>query len=71
MGSGEFASASQNYAAYQRNIWYYDVGGSPHIASLLASSTSPGCFTVEVFNKSGLATWNTYFFFGGPGGTNC
>ena len=71
MGSGAFASAGQTYAAYQRNIWYYDVGGSPHVAQLLAYTTSPGCFTVDLVNKSGLANWNTYFFFGGPGGTNC
>jgi len=69
MGSGALAAQGQNYAAYHRNVWYYDP--SLYQPDLRGFMPSPGCFTIAINNKSGIAFWNTFFFFGGPGGNNC
>jgi hypothetical protein len=69
MGSGRFADAGWQQAAYQRDIAYYATGGGGTQAGLTPSQPSPTCFTIDVL--SAAAPWNTYFFFGGPGGTDC
>ncbi|WP_371498088.1 neprosin family protein [Kitasatospora sp. NBC_00374] len=69
MGSGAFASSGWQFAAYQRDVYYFPVGGGALSASLTGSQPSPKCFTVAVGHAA--APWNEYFFFGGPGGTNC
>jgi Neprosin len=68
MGSGALASEGPTKAAYHKNVWYYD--GNPYEAQLSANAVS-SCFTIAIVNESGGALWNTYFFFGGPGGTSC
>jgi neprosin-like protein len=69
MGSGAFANAGWQHAAYQRDIYYYQSSGGARYASLTASQSSANCFTIIV--NSAAAPWNEFFFFGGPGGTGC
>ncbi|GAA1109901.1 neprosin family prolyl endopeptidase [Kitasatospora arboriphila] len=69
MGSGAFASSGWQFAAYQRDVYYFGVSGGAQSASLTASQPSPKCFTTAVGHAA--PPWNEYFFFGGPGGTNC
>jgi hypothetical protein len=68
MGSGAFANAGYQHAAYQRNIFYFPTGGGAVDANLTASAAS-SCFTCAVskFNPP----WSETIFFGGPGGTTC
>jgi hypothetical protein len=69
MGSGNFANAWWQFAAYQRDIYYFPPAGGAQNASLTGVQTSANCFTIIV--GSAAAPWNEYFFFGGPGGTAC
>lgn len=69
MGSGAFANAGWQHAAYQRDIFYFLTGGGAQYASLTGVQSSANCFTASVASTS--APWNEYIFFGGPGGTNC
>ncbi len=71
MGSGRFASQGYPYAAFQRLIYYYATNGGTraYYAALTKQQPSPHCYTINAF--TGNATWHTYFFFGGPGGTGC
>lgn len=65
MGSGSYASAGWQQAAYQRKIFYSDLSKVSRWASLSASST-PGCYTTTLLSSSS-ADWGQYFYFGGPG----
>ena len=69
MGSGAFANAGWQQAAYQRDIRYYPPGGGTRNASLTGAAASPRCYTVTV--NLFAPTWNETIFFGGPGGTSC
>lgn len=69
MGSGQFASAGWQHAAYQRDIYYFPAAGGSAWATLKDAQPSPGCYTVNLANAPD--PWNVYFFFGGPGGTDC
>jgi len=69
MGSGQFASAGWQHAAYQRNIYYYPSAGGSAWANLTEVQGSPACYTINL--ASAPDPWNIYFFFGGPGGTDC
>ncbi|MEV6674711.1 neprosin family prolyl endopeptidase [Streptomyces sp. NPDC051162] len=69
MGSGAFAEAGWQFAAYHRDVYYYPASGGAVQASLTASQPSPNCFT-SVVNQA-ADPWNEYFFYGGPGGTGC
>jgi Neprosin/Pentapeptide repeats (8 copies) len=70
MGSGAFANAGWQQAAYQRDIRYYPTaGGGSRNASLTAAAASPGCYTAAVTLYG--APWNETLYFGGPGGTSC
>jgi hypothetical protein len=71
MGSGFFAGNGFAVAAYQHNVAYAPPpSGGLRLARLEPHEPSPGCYTVGVQNFSSSA-WNTYFFFGGPGGASC
>jgi hypothetical protein len=70
MGSGAFAADGFSKAAYQRNVFVTPVGGAAQAANLTPSPSAGQCYTVFLRNSSGT-TWDTYLFFGGPGGTNC
>jgi hypothetical protein len=69
MGSGAFASAGYQQAAYQRDIQYFPPTGGIQPARLTVQQPSPNCYTInlELTSTSPLE----YFFYGGPGGTNC
>ena len=69
MGSGAMANTGFRHAAYHRDINYFGTDGSLQRAVLSASQPSPSCYTIDVQNTSD--PWNVYFFFGGPGGSNC
>jgi hypothetical protein len=69
MGSGAFANAGWQQAAYQRDIHYYVDSGTSQHASLTPIAASPGCYTVQLAQFG--APWNQTIFFGGPGGTSC
>jgi hypothetical protein len=69
MGSGAFAAAGWQQAAYQRNIFYFPTGGGSQWAALTAEQPSPACYTLTL--ASAAAPWGIYFFYGGPGGADC
>ncbi|MBC2932486.1 neprosin family prolyl endopeptidase [Nocardioides sp. zg-1228] len=69
MGSGEFASAGWQQAAYHRNIYYYPPGGGAQWTALSAQQPSPACYTLSL--SAAAAPWGVYFFYGGTGGGNC
>lgn len=69
MGSGAFANAGWQHAAFQRDIFYFPTGGGAQYGALTAVEPSPGCYTQAIGNAP--APWNTYFFYGGTGGGNC
>ena len=68
MGSGDWGTRGYGFAAYQRELWHFDA----HANAIPAQLT--------VFNECSVRTsmlgpytdpnpsWQTYFFFGGPGG---
>ena len=69
MGSGAMASAGWQQAAYQRDIYYFPTAGGSQWAALTPEEPSPGCYTLSL--ASSAAPWGVYFFYGGPGGTDC
>jgi hypothetical protein len=69
MGSGAFAAAGWQKAAYQRTVGYWQpLGGTMINASLTASQAWPKCYTAEVDLYA--SPWFETLWFGGPGG-NC
>jgi Neprosin/Neprosin activation peptide len=68
MGSGQFAATGYQQAAYQRNIFYYTSDGRNPDAELSPSQESSNCFTISTGESP---QWNSFFYFGGPGGNNC
>ena len=71
MGSGAFPDSGFGLAAYQSDIRYSRLSGGLLIANLDPFQSSPACYTVAIATNSGVADWNTYLFFGGPGGQSC
>lgn len=69
MGSGGFASAGWQQAAYQRQIYLFPTAGGAQWAGLTEVNPSASCYTLV----KGMAAqpWGAYFFYGGPGGGNC
>lgn len=68
MGSGAFANAGWQKAAYHRQIYYFPTAGGSSWANLTASQSWPNCYTAQL-NTYG-SPWNTSLWYGGPGG-NC
>jgi hypothetical protein len=68
MGSGQPAAAGYQHAAYQRNIFYFGTDGKPNPANVQGTQPSPACYSIQVGHNS---NWNTFFFYGGHGGTGC
>jgi hypothetical protein len=69
MGSGAFANAGWQKAAYQRTIGYWTPqGGAMVNASLTPSQSWPNCYTAQVDLYG--SPWFETLWFGGPGG-NC
>ena len=72
MGSGQHAAAGYGKAAYQREAFFNPVAGGAAYATLSeAGSVTGTCYSVIITNNSGAADWNTYLYFGGPGGQGC
>jgi hypothetical protein len=71
MGSGHFASEGFGKAAYQRSIFYIDTSGASVWTSLTTYESNPSCYTIVYTPASQGGSWGSYFYFGGPGGTNC
>jgi hypothetical protein len=69
MGSGAFASAGLEHAAYFRNIFYYDPGRASVPAQLNPVQASASCYTLNL--AADPDPWNENFYFGGPGGNAC
>jgi hypothetical protein len=65
MGSGAFASAGWQKAAYQRQNWYINTGGTSEWTSLTGDEPDPTCYTEQIGTNGG-SDWVVYFFFGGP-----
>jgi hypothetical protein len=68
MGSGAFAAAGWQQAAYQRDIYYFPTTGGAQFVNLIPAQPSPHSYTINTF--SAAAPWNSYFYFGGSGGTS-
>ena len=74
LGSGEFATAGWQHAAYFRNLtfywqpatyWWWDSGS--------VSVTDAGCYDADGPFYSSDQSWHNWFFYGGPGkeGKDC
>ena len=70
-GSGQWSSAGFGYAAYQRNLWYFNTSASRVWDSLTAVQLSPYCYTISGPYSSRSSGWTRYFYEGGPGGSGC
>jgi hypothetical protein len=71
MGSGKFASAGWQQAAFQKTIFYISQnqsGGSGVWTSLNPVQNTPACYTINVTPYTSGGSWGTYFFYGGAGG---
>ncbi len=71
MGGGQFANKGFGYAAYENNIFYRDSASGTYRPSLTLFQKSVSCYTGTTPAYSSSAGWATYFYFGGPGGSNC
>lgn len=70
MGSGRFAAAGTDKAAYQRVVQYFTAANAVQDARLTAYQPSPACYTAKLTGGAGTS-WKSAFFFGGPGGPGC
>ncbi|PYV38521.1 MAG: hypothetical protein DMG06_25510 [Acidobacteria bacterium] len=70
-GSGIWSNAKYGYAAYQRDLWYYNTSGTKVWNSLTARQDSPSCYTISGPYSSSSSGWARYFYVGGPGGQGC
>jgi hypothetical protein len=64
--AGRWPSGGWQKAAYQNNIWYFDLKSNEPWASLTLEQPSPKCYK-DAFLKYAP----TSFYFGGPGGSSC
>ena len=68
MGSGQFAEAGYQHAAYQRDVEYFLPNGGTVVADDLKPYVSaPALFTV--ISNVNNPPWNQTIYFGGPGGS--
>jgi hypothetical protein len=68
MGSGGFADRGFGYAAYMRNVVYYDdaSGYTYDYDPDTSYATEEDCYTIETHFRS-RGSWGSYFYWGGPG----
>jgi hypothetical protein len=71
MGSGKLPDSGFGVSAYQRYIHYFTMSNNFADATLSPSQLSPTCYKIKVTNNSTDASFRSYFYFGGPGGTGC
>ena len=67
MGSGRWGSNGWDWAAYQRQIWYFDGSYNGNWTSLGSGNECTGG-TSMLGPYWGGSDWGIYFFFGGAGG---
>jgi hypothetical protein len=67
MGSGYYGTSGWTWAAYQRQIWYFDSAWGTHSPSLGSGNECPASTNMSGPYWGG-SDWQTYFFFGGPAG---
>ena len=72
MGSGQFPGQGAKFSGLHEKIKYYTAynNNKMHAASLTASQPSPKCYKTQVHNNSATKL-QSFFYFGGPGGTKC
>ena len=68
MGSGKFAAAGLHEAAYHRSIMWRSSGDKLSNVKLTPEDPAPKCYSTKTFDEP---NWGRYFFFGGPGGSDC
>jgi hypothetical protein len=74
MGGGAPASAGFGHAAYQRQIFYWDLSSTAYWSGLTTYSSppprgrGPGCYSILFTPSTSGGTWDSYFYFGGAGG---
>ena len=70
MGSGQVGTSGYPYAAYHRQIFYFDGAYNATYAYGLSNpaSTCPSVTSTLGPYWGGSGYWGVYFFFGGPGG---
>ena len=69
-GSGQWPSKGYEYAAFQRNLWYFNTSAGTVWDSLTPDIPSPNCYSIAgPYHSSG--DWTVYFYEGGPGGSGC
>ncbi len=71
MGSGSYAQARFRHAAAEKQISYFPDPSSSVQANLAAQQPSISCYTNVTNDNSGYNGWNSFFYFGGPGGSGC
>ena len=74
VGSGYWGTSGYPYAAYQRQIWYYDGAYNAIYATGLSyppDNNCPGSTSMLGPYWDGVGDFGVYFFFGGPGGGTC
>ena len=71
MGSGAFASAGWQQAAFQNNLSYFDSSNVMHSSTLTPVTQSSGCYSIDFTPSSSGGSWGSYIYFGGPGGFPC
>jgi hypothetical protein len=71
MGSGNFASAGWQQAAYQHDLFYINSSGTSVWSSLTPVTESSKCYSTTFTPSSSGGSWGSYIYFGGPGGYMC
>lgn len=74
MGSGDWANTSFRHAAYERGILYRNAsnaGYNPSLTAVTQTSNAYKCYSFTTPAYSSSSGWDTYFYFGGPGGSDC
>ena len=71
MGSGNFASAGWQQAAYQHDLFYINSSGTSVWSSLTPVTESSKCYSTTFTPSSSGGSWGSYIYFGGPGGYKC
>jgi hypothetical protein len=69
-GSGEWPNLGFGKAAYQRNVFYYNLSGDAVWTTLTPEQPSK-CYSTSQPLFSGSVGWGVYFYEGGPGGSGC
>ena len=67
MGSGKFPTSGFGYAAFASNLHYYNLASVSQKATGLSKIVSDSSLYDMKLYSSTDASWNEYFYFGGPG----